>query len=464
MKKLLLIFLLLVFIFPVYGEIIHNIKPIEDKLLINSTIILRSDEKLDYWKLKLMLPKNTEIIELRDEIGRINYNFSDNKLEFKTNRKKAKIRIINLTFKKDLKEEYGFKIAELSLFGFKNDTTILISPHFQYFFAPDANVEYGEKIKAKKTGAMYIRIIFGGKKESKHYFTNSNLNLSLPEKYYWIPEGITGLKVPVKFGIVSLSGDEYNITLEKWSSGTYDNGIIFIREEEDMKDKIATIMHETTHGINSFALDWDKTNISWFDEGVACYVTAVVYRMLNKTRPQIFGKDVRWRKGGTTYILKSNLKPEDLFNYYRKGENWVSYWYPAKYKDEYRREFGYAYSELFIREYLKENGSALHKVYQNLLKINKSVENEIERNGIILHFLGKKFKPCYSLNLDKIKNCTDDLNEMSFEVPISEGKEINYEIEVPELPKTEDNSFALQKFFDRIIEFFSKLISGLFKQ
>ncbi len=456
MRKVILVFLFLILIFPVRGEVIHNLSLKDNEIFVNSTLILKSDNSLDYWNLEIMLPEKIEIVGLKDEIGNITYNFSENQLEFRTNRKRAKTRIVNLVFKKNLEEESGFKIADLNLFGFENDTTTIISPNFPYFFIPNAQVEYGEKIKAKKRGAARVRIIFDGKKESSHYLTNSNLNLSLLENYYWIPEGITGLKIPVKFGIVVLQDEEYNKKLEYWSSGTFRDGIIFVRENLSKNEKITTILHETTHGFNSFALDWDKTNISWFDEGVACYVTSVMSRLLNETKPQIFGEEVKWREGRTIYSLKPNLKPEDLFDYYNKREKWVLSWHPGKYKENYRRNFGYAYSELFIREYLKENGSALHRVYQRLLNINKSIESKDKRNKIILNIFEKEFRPCYSLNLKGIKNCTKELNKMSFEIPQVDGKEIDYEVAIPELPEVENYSF-IDLLIQRIKGFFGSL-------
>ncbi len=463
MRKVILVFLFLILIFPVNGEVIHNLYLEDNELFVNSTLILKSDNSLDYWNLEIMLPEKIEILGLKDELGKISYNFSENQLEFRTNRRRAKTRIVNLIFKKNLEEESGFKIIDLNLFGFENDTTTIISPTFPYFFIPNAQVEYGEKIKAKKRGAARVRIIFDGKKESEHYFTNSNLNLSLLENYYWVPEGITGLKIPAKFGIVVL-GEEYNKRMEDWSGGSFEEGLIFIRENMSKNEKIATILHETTHGFNSFALDWDKTNISWFDEGVACYVTSVMSRLLNETKPQIFGEEVKWKEERTIYSLKPNLKPEDLFDYYNKREKWVLSWYPGKYKENYRRNFGYAYSELFIREYLKENGSALHRVYQRLLNINKSIEAKDKRNKIILNIFEKEFKPCYSLNLKEIKNCTKELNKMSFEIPQVDGKEIDYEVAIPELPEVENYSF-IDLLIQRIKGFFGSLtekILGLF--
>jgi hypothetical protein len=459
MKKIYLVFLLTILIVPIAkAETIHNINLEGDKIIINSTLVLKSEKILDYWEVTIPLPDNSSIISVKDEVGDINYSLFNNKLTFKTNLKKSKIRIINIIYSKPTEKKYGFNFIDLSLFGFKNESTIIIAPSFQYFFVPNAEIEYGKIIKARGKGPLNAKILFGGKKESEHYFTNSNLNLEEIEKYYWVVEGITGLKIPIKFGIVVLSEKEYKGSLEKWSAGTFEDGLIIVRKDLNEKSKIATIMHETIHGFNSFALDWDKTDISWFDEGVATYVSSVIFRILNETKPEIFGEEIKWKEGNKIYILEPNHKPEDLLEYYKRNENWMLYWNPRKYNDE-RREFGYAYSELFIREFLKENASALHKVYKDLLKINKSVEDENERNKIILGILGKEFKPCYFLNLEKIKNCTKELNDMIFGIPKVNGKEINYKIEIPKLPEVKDFYISpVDLIIQKVKEFFDFLI------
>ena len=219
-------------------------------------------------------------------------------------------------------------------------------------------------------------------------------------------------------------------------------------------------MHETAHGFNSFVLDWDKTNISWFDEGVATYISSFMYRVLNKTRPEIFGGDIRWRDNYTIYTLKSEFKPEDLYNYYRHNNSWMLYWYPSKYND-YKRNFGYAYSELFIREYLYENSSALHRVYKELLKINKSIKSPEERNKIMLNILEKDFKPCYSLNLSKIKNCTKKLNYMVFEIPSGEKINYNYRVE-PIKIEFEEKYSSYEIFYNFLKDIVEKIISYIY--
>ena len=459
MKKIFIVLLLfLIFIIPVSAEIFHDISLTDKEIIVNSTLILKSKDKIDYWNLKINIPEGSEIIKLKDEIGVVKYNISDNEINFITNKKKANTRIVNLIFKKKLEEKYGFKIAKINLFGFKNDSTIITAPNVSYLFIPDAEIEYGETIKAKTCGAAILKIIFNGKKESEHYFTDSDLNLESLEKYCWVIEGLTGMKVPVKFGIVSLPDSEYNELLENWSLGAFKDGLIFVRENLSKNEKTATILHETTHGFNSFALDWDKTKIAWFDEGVACYVTSVMYRLLNETKPELFGEEIRWREGMKIYTLKPNMEPRNLYLYYKQGKNWVSTWYPSKYSNKYQREFGYAYSELFIREFLKEDSNNLHKIYQELLKINKSIENEYVRNSMILKIFGRELKPCYSTNLEEIKNCTRELNEMDFNIPKTEGNEITYKVEIPKIPEEEPESdfdiiWEIKGFFDFIMKF-----------
>ncbi|MCK4729925.1 MAG: hypothetical protein KAT28_01260 [Candidatus Aenigmarchaeota archaeon] len=457
------LFLFSILIIPTPAEIFHDLSLTDEEIIINSTLILKSNDKIDFWNLKINIPEDSEVIILKDEIGVIDYNLSNNEISFITNRKKANLRIVNLIFKKNLENEYGFKIAKISLFGFKNDSTIITAPNVSYLFIPDAEVEYGEIIKAKTQGGAILKIIFNGKKESEHYFTDSNLDLESLEKYCWVIEGLTGMKVPVKFGIVSLPDSEYNEILEDWSSGAFRDGLIFVRENLSENEKTATILHETTHGFNSFALDWDKTKTAWFDEGVACYVTSVMYRLLNKTKPELFGEEIRWREGMKIYTLKPNMEPRHLYLYYKQGKNWVSTWYPSKYPDKYQREFGYAYSELFIREFLKEDGSNLHKIYQELLKINKSVENEYVRNILILEIFGRELKPCYSTNPEEIENCARELNEMDFNIPKTEGSEINCKIEIPIIPEEEPESgFDILWEINKFFEFIWKLISGYF--
>ncbi|HIE41441.1 MAG TPA: hypothetical protein EYP80_02130 [Candidatus Aenigmarchaeota archaeon] len=457
-KKLLILFILLL---PVRGEVIHDLNLNNNYIEINSTLILHSKNYLDYWEITIPLQEDSKVISVQDDIGKIHYNFSNNELIFRTNNKRAKTRIINIMYEVPLKREYDFLFVNLNLFGFENETYVVIAPNFQYFFIPNAEIEYGSKIKAKGRGALEVKILFGGKNESKHYFTNSNFDLDKVEYYFWILESITGLKIPTKFGILILPKNKYKGEFEEWSSGTFKDGLIVVREDLDEDEKIATIMHETMHGFNSFVLDWDATNISWFDEGTATYVSSIMFRILNQSKPEIFGESIIWREGNKIYTLEPNQKPVDLWNYYKKNENWMLFWNPRKYSD-WRREFGYAYSELFIRDYLKDNATALRRVYKELLKINKIVENSYERNQIIQKILGKEFRPCYSLDLEEIRNCTYKLNKMKFVIE-KNGKKIDYKVEIPELPKEEvDMIYKITNFIiEKIREIYLILINFL---
>ncbi len=469
MKRLVFLLILIFVLIPAHAEVIHDISVSQETLKINSTLILQSDEILDYWEVSLSMPSDSEIIKIKDSVGIIeDYEFVGDELSFKTNSKRSKTKIVNIIYSVPVKEKYGFKSSSLGLFGFGNETTTILAPNFSYFFVPNAEIQYGEEIKAKGKGPLNAKILFGGEKESEHFFTNSELNLSELENYYWILEGLTGIEPPTKFGIAVLSEEEYEGDLEKWSAGIFTGGLIVVREDLKDKKKMKTLMHETAHGFNSFVLDWDNTKISWFDEGIATCTGSIISRLLNQTTPELFGEEIRWREKNKIYYLEPYQKPEDLLNYYKEGKHWMLNWYPKKYADE-RREFGYAYSELFIRGYLKDNPKGLHPVYEQLIEIDERVKNEDKRNQILLNILNEDFKPCYFSNLEGIKNCTKELNEMTFEIPKGKGKKLNYQVEAPEVPEVDEQDYVdignisneTNSFLQNIQNFFNFIISGL---
>jgi hypothetical protein len=437
MKNNLLGFVLLftLFIPPCFSEVIHEIS-LNGAIYINSTMVLSSEKPLDYWELSVSLPKEANVVGVYDEKGDITYNYDKNSgsLTLKTNNLKARIRVVEIYFSiGEWKEIGGLDFAELGLFGFENKSTyIRTKENFPYFFVPNALVEYGEdEIRAKKEGPASVRLVFGGKTTSENFFTNADIDLDEAEKYFSIIEGVTGIKTPVKFGIALLPEQEYSKEYMDWSAGTF-NGMILVKETKNPNDIIATIIHEATHGVNSFALSWDKTEISWFDEGVACYVTSAVYRLMGEQKPELFGEEKQWREKNTIYTLSPMKGPKDLLDYYISGDGYMYLWSP---QSEYDRDFGYAFSELFIREYLKDDGARLHKAYRKFLEIEGPVSDPFERNSLVEEILGSRFEPCLSKSLPEIKACSKSLNEMSFLIPKVEGAEFRYYVPTPVLPE-----------------------------
>jgi hypothetical protein len=437
----------------VSAEVIHSIYVKNDTILINSILILRSENPIDYWNLSISLPPKSTLLNATDELGKVDYSLKGNLVEIKTNAKKSKVRILNISYEfYGMDKSQGLTYAQLNLFGFVNDTTYAqIYPKIPYVFAPNADTEYlNNETKAKTLGPMNVILAYGGNKESEHYFTNSDINLSEVEKIYPVIEGVTGLKVPVKFGVSVLPEKEYLEDYKDWSAGTF-NGLIFAKESKNDNEVTATIIHETVHGFNQFALGWDMTNISWFDEGTASYITSIANRILGEHQPELFGGNKVWSDKTMVYSLRPKKTPEDLWEYYANNQEFMNYWSP---QSDYDREFGYAYSELFIRDYVKINGSALQKVYQNLLLINQTVYDKDKENKLFLDALGKNFTPCYSTSIAEIKNCTNTLNKMSFQIPASNGKELGQFVNDPEMPKTEGNYYEayFKEIFQNIID------------
>ncbi|MBN2094785.1 MAG: hypothetical protein JW727_01955 [Candidatus Aenigmarchaeota archaeon] len=458
----LLLLILLLLPCPILAEVIHEVELVGSKIAINTTMVLTSDTPLDYWDLTVIIPEGAQLEKIEDEVGAIKYTLDGSLVKFRTNQKRADVRIVNMYYSVgDWEKPGGLNHVELNLFGFENETSYAeVKGNFPYVFSPNAKVEYLEsETRAKRTGPLSINLIYGGSQESEHYFTNSDIDLETVEKYYPLIEGLTGLKVPVKFGLAILSEEEYGKEYKDWSAGTF-NGMILVKESKNANDTLATIIHETTHGFNAFALSWNKANVSWFDEGVACYATSITYRMLGERQPELFGSEKVWKEKNYIYTLKPKKTPEDLWNYYANDQKYMSYWYP---QSKYDREFGYAYSELFIREYLKDDESSLHRVYLDLLEINESVSSKEESNRIMEGILGRDFKPCYSKDIDEIRACTKELNEMSFRVPRANGNEIGYIVEEPTIPKPTPRYIwdYLLEGFKRIVEGFNRMLSSL---
>jgi hypothetical protein len=442
------------------AEVIHSIHIENDSIQINSLLILRSDRPIDYWNLSISLPHKSTLLNATDELGKVDYSLNGNMLEIKTNSKKSNVRIINISYAfYGLNKTKGLTYAQLNLFGFVNDTTYAqVTPHIPYVFAPNSQTQYlANETKAKTIGPMNIILTYGGEKESEHYFTNSDIDLSEVEKLYPLIEGVTGLNVPVKFGVVVLPEAEYLDNYKDWSAGTF-NGLILAKGSKNKNEVTTTIIHETVHGFNQFVLGWDATNVSWFDEGTAAYITSAAYRVLGDQQPELFGSDKIWRDKNLIYTLRPKKTPEDLWDYYANNRNFMNYWSP---QSDHEREFGYAYSELFIREYVKGNGSALQKVYNSLLAINKTVYDKNEENKILFDILGRKFTQCYSTRLSQIKNCTKELNEMRFQIPGPDGKEIGQLVENPEIPPIEGNYYVsyFREIFQNLLDNLGQIVS-----
>jgi hypothetical protein len=476
MKRYLLFTLLILSLsYPAEALITYDLEIKDDIAYVNTTLLLDTEKSTDIWDIELILPENSEIINLEDEEKIQTYTFRDNKLQFKSNRDSYKFtETINVQFKINsvVQEEYnGIKFASFSLFGFPDEyTKVEIS-------AP--NVNSGEfslgfteeftstKAKGYGKGPVNVKLLYNVADNNKYenYITYSNLNLEDADLLFGLVPLITGRNSPFeKFVVIALNDNEFDQNIDPWSDGKYkEAGLIIIRNSVKENDLGPLVLHETTHGFNQKVLKWDRSDVTWFNEGVAKYIEWVAAKKLDKPKAEIFGEDVTYANGLNIHRLPSRSNSEELWNYYHKSNNKFMYtWNPER--SEYR-EFGYAFGELMVRKYIQENGpSALHQIYNELDKIDTPIEDPYERTNKILEILDSDFKPCYSRNQVDFEACLDDINNQEVKIPEKVTlKSKVYEDEFIDdiLLSHAQKQIEDESIFDKIIRAINELINSI---
>ncbi|MDY7081271.1 MAG: hypothetical protein SXQ77_02400, partial [Halobacteria archaeon] len=190
-----------------------------------------------------------------------------------------------------------------------------------------------------------------------------------------------------KHPVVVLPGDVYNRSLNRWSQAQYEvGGVIYIRSSsfEGDTSPTDTVLHEVVHAYNEKALSWSVTGVKWFDEGTAKYVEFIVNQKRDVRQPEIFGDPVRWKApcgeehggGRCVFTLAPRQTPDDLWRYYQNDYDFMKTWRPGTSPN---KAFGYAFSELLVRNYVRKNGiGSLHPVYDSLRKIDTQVRSAEE--------------------------------------------------------------------------------------
>jgi len=82
------------------------------------------------------------------------------------------------------------------------------------------------------------------------------------------------------------------------------------------------------------------------------------------------------------------------------------------------RAFGYAFAELFLREYVKERGiEALHSALRKLADVNRDVSSAEEFSEIVLKALGTELEPCRRKTEKEMLECITALNRFNPKIP-----------------------------------------------
>jgi len=281
-------------------------------------------------------------------------------------------------------------------------------------------------LKFQGEGSMFLKFYRSerGNKTEHYLYLSNEEDVKNAEQFFPILPYVLGVESPhERYPIIFLNDSTYGSVVNEWSSGRYrTGGLILVKNSTSSGDMPSLIIHETAHGFNSKLLGWDGTDSVYFDEGVAKFAEFLVKRKRDIPQAEIFGDRTQFRKGGRRYYYESRSSPEVLWNYYRKNKGWMKSWTPWEDVDRGAREFGYAYSELLVRDYVRRNGLlSMRNVSRELLKIDGRVQSTHEKREIFSRVLGT-FRPCYSDDREKFGACLDRINEQDFEL---EDLEIN---------------------------------------
>ena len=433
MKKFLPVILLILASTMVSGQVYHEVNAGTENATVNTTVVLECDPEtpscpVNSWKLEWTMPENAEVNRIHDTLGEItDYTVTGKNVEIRTNsgqRRQSETVEISMVIEKNAKEIHrGLHKREFSLAGLKGSQSSgyvkspgLISGWIGYGSKP---VFYDSNMSFATQGSTAVRVNFGEGNKSK-YYEYFGIPARNSESVYEISVGMTGLVQDFqRFPVAVMAPEEYNQSVVGWSSGEYIGGSFRMRK--DLGERFKPVLaHETVHGLNDRVLKWDSTSTSWFDEGSAKYVEFLVQRKLYNNgetdRPpaELFGKEKRYdpdESDDTYYTLPPEGDREKLWSYYENDREFMKYWNPMESSEN--RDFGYAYSELMVRNYVARMNGSLREIYPKI-DPGRQVKSPEEKWRIFSQELDTT--PCKYEDRQRFESCLQEINNHDYKI------------------------------------------------
>lgn len=459
------------------GEVFYEVKADDEEMKVNATVTLECDSNCP--DLNWNIPQGAEVLSAQDGFGALEYDKSGDEVSLKPNRR----RIENVTFDirllvdREAEEIYdGLYKREVSLAGFSDTKTSGIVENenllsgkagfgFQTGFSED-------EMRFRGQGPVYLRFKYGEGKETDYFSFFGDFDEEAKQAYQ-IPVGTTGVYQEFeRFPVAVMPDGVYNETVNRWSSGEYISGSMTIRDslEEDFEPVLA---HEVVHGLNDRELKWDSTRSSYIDEGIAEHVESLVKRKQGERTRNLFGEEITYRKkvDGDVYryTLPSKGAEERLWSYYSEGREFMKSWNAINSRKENRR-FGYAYSELIIKNYIANMNGSVKEIYEDL-EINSEVSDPEEKWSIYSSIFD--MTPCKYESRQRFKECLDSVNNHEYPVysGVPQRGESVLQIEKKKVPnRTEFDQgnlgirnvgYSFQDFMSQLIDYLSETFRGL---
>lgn len=472
MRKLLILAAVVFLGSTVSGQVTYSIDAGIDQAEINTTAVVECDGDssscpVNSWSLQWNIPKNSVVRNISDSQGDIDsYERTGDVLEIQTNTgpprtsEKIHIDIVDRENAEEITDNFYRRSVSLSDFSGKSNSgeasadsllSSRITRDFQKSYDDNSVVFSG-------SGAGNIRLNFGNGTEKQYYsFFGTERNGSLA---YRVAVGTTGLRQSYRMiPVAVLDEDEYNDQVFSWSEGEYGSGVIKLKQAlgEDFQPVLA---EETVHAFNDETLSFDRSSSTWLDEGLAGYVQSMVRRSMegSERARSIFGEDTSYKvhENGSRYRITkpSNGDREVLWNYYDENRSFMKKWSPGEVEPDVR-SFGYAYSELIVRNYVSNNNS-IRELYREI-ETNEKLESNEEKWSYYSQYLD--LTPCRFEDRERFDRCLDRVNSYDYrilsasEIPEVQGEEVTVEeLETPNYTErgldAVDSTFRNRELFE----------------
>ncbi|MFB6265734.1 MAG: hypothetical protein ABEI07_01480, partial [Candidatus Nanohaloarchaea archaeon] len=333
----------------------------------------------------------------------------------------------------------------------------------------------GNTMIFRGTGPVNIRVKFGEGYETE-YFSFFGGRPDNTRISYEVPIGTTGVVQQFeRFPVAVMDDETYDRKVNQWSAGEYVSGAIHIRSPEAMKGSFrAVLAHEVVHGLNDRVLNWDQTSSSYFDEGTGKYVEFLVHRKLYREgkveRPpaELFGEPVRYDpdpSDRTYYTIESKGDRQVLWNYYQEDRDFMKTW-SAMNSDPQVRSFGYAYSELIIRNYVARMNGSLRQLYSHL-NLNRRITDPQLKWQFYSQYLD--MTPCKYSSRERFRQCLETINEYDYPVYSAEPTRSQQPLNITELkvPEREEGggfpsgTVSFVQFLRGFLDYIISTVTGL---
>ena len=459
-KKLFFLFLaILIFTSIGAAEIYYSVDAEKDSLNMNTTVKMDCDEiggncPVSLWTLTLNKPENATVTGVESSMAEVNkYDVSGDRITIETSSDEPRESVsILLKYKIDSKADHikdNLYYHQIGLPGFQGEK------NYGEIRAEDiihADVSHGFKSSLNEdsfqftgSGPANAHINFG-EGHRTDYFEFFGGEPEGNEKAYEITAGILGFyhrfdRLPV----VMLNNREYNETVNRWSRGQYTRGRLLLRKDLD-EEFIPILAHEAVHAFNDEPLEWDKTSSSYFDEGTAKYVESMVRKTeIDHPTRELFGEDVSYNRETNgkkyRYTLPSKGDKEQLWQYYQEDSDFMKFWSA----EQQNRAFGYAYSELIIRNYIANENGSIRQLYSELDR-EQEIEDPEQKWNHYSEVLD--MTPCEYDSRDRFEQCLENINEYNYQIYRAQPRERSsnsldiekLNVSEPELTETEESA------------------------